>query len=227
MSDTSAGGTPAGWYEDGVTAGQERYWDGTQWTDQFRPLPGAVPAEPVAPAAPVVPVVPVAAEVPAVEPVTAAYPEAAPGAYPAYQPAVATPRTPGKGLSTGALIGIIVGAVVVVAAIVVLIIGASTNWFSGGAGGGASSAQTSAFLETARANAETVGASYTDQQLLETGTKLCAAAAKIDPNDPMGSLSVIGELGPLLSDPLLLGIASSGLYDLCPDIADRLSGVTG
>ena len=219
MSDTSAGGTPAGWYEDGVTAGQERYWDGMQWTDQFRPLPGAAAAEPVAPVEPV-------AAAPTAEPAPAAYPEAAPSAYPAYQPAVATPRAPGKGPSKGALIGIIVGAVVVVAAIIVLIIGASTNWFSGG-GGGASSAQTSAFLETARASAASVGASYTDQQLLEMGTKLCAAAAKIDPNDPMGSLAVLGELGPLLSDPLLLGVAGSGMYDLCPDVADRLSGVTG
>ena len=226
MSDTSAGGTPAGWYEDGVTVGQERYWDGTQWTDQFRPLPGAVPPEPVMPVEPVAPVVPVveAAPVAAVPPAEAA--PAPYGEYPAYQPAAATPRTPGKGLSKGALIGIIVAAVVVVAAIIVLIVGASTNWFSGG-GGSANSAQTAAYLATTRANAATVGATYSDQQLLDTGNKLCAAAAKIDPNDPMSSLSVLGELGSLLSDPLLLGVASSGLNDLCPDVAERLSGVSG
>jgi len=36
---------PAGWYQDGQTAGHERYWDGAQWTDRFRPLHG----EPSAP----------------------------------------------------------------------------------------------------------------------------------------------------------------------------------
>jgi len=38
-----SGTTPAGWYQDGVNAGQERYWDGTRWTDQFRPLGAPVP----------------------------------------------------------------------------------------------------------------------------------------------------------------------------------------
>ncbi|MBO9577990.1 MAG: DUF2510 domain-containing protein [Microbacteriaceae bacterium] len=44
--------TPAGWYQDGQTAGQERFWDGTRWTDQFRPLAPAAPAAPAVPAAP-------------------------------------------------------------------------------------------------------------------------------------------------------------------------------
>jgi len=67
--------------------------------------------------------------------------------------------------------------------------------------------------------------SYTDQQLLETGNKLCAAAAKINPNDPMSSLSVLGDLAPLLADPVLVGVASSGLQDLCPDVYDRLNSI--
>jgi hypothetical protein len=29
---------PAGWYEED---GQERYWDGADWTDRYRPLAGA------------------------------------------------------------------------------------------------------------------------------------------------------------------------------------------
>ncbi len=50
--------TPAGWYDDGQTPGHERYWDGAQWTQQFRPLAPAVPVPaspmlaPVAPPAP-------------------------------------------------------------------------------------------------------------------------------------------------------------------------------
>ena len=39
--------TPAGWYEDPENPGQQRYWDGQQWTDQRQP---AVPAPPVPPA---------------------------------------------------------------------------------------------------------------------------------------------------------------------------------
>ncbi len=52
---------PAGWYPDPGAPGQERYWDGSQWTDSQRPLGGgragdaggaqaAAPAQEVAPA---------------------------------------------------------------------------------------------------------------------------------------------------------------------------------
>jgi hypothetical protein len=55
--------TPAGWYDDSTGTNTQRYWDGTQWTDQNQPTPGtttltapppATPAAP-APAAPVAP----------------------------------------------------------------------------------------------------------------------------------------------------------------------------
>jgi hypothetical protein len=36
--------TPAGWYPDPANTGQQRYWDGTAWTDQF--APGAAPNVP-------------------------------------------------------------------------------------------------------------------------------------------------------------------------------------
>ena len=42
--------TPAGWYPDGQ--GNERWWDGTQWTDNTRPLGGGGAPAPAAPAAP-------------------------------------------------------------------------------------------------------------------------------------------------------------------------------
>ncbi len=42
--------TPAGWYPDGQ--GNERWWDGTRWTDDTRPLGGGAPPAPAAPAAP-------------------------------------------------------------------------------------------------------------------------------------------------------------------------------
>lgn len=41
------GQTPPGWYPDTQNPGQQRYWDGAQWTDNFAPL---VTAPVVAPA---------------------------------------------------------------------------------------------------------------------------------------------------------------------------------
>jgi uncharacterized RDD family membrane protein YckC len=38
--------TPAGWYPDPNTPGQQRYWDGTTWTDNTAPGSGAPPAAP-------------------------------------------------------------------------------------------------------------------------------------------------------------------------------------
>ncbi len=79
---------PAGWYDDGQAPGQERFWDGAQWTGQFRPV---APVAPVAPAAPVVAVAPVQAVAPvSVAPygypaATSGYPAAAAG----YPPSVA------------------------------------------------------------------------------------------------------------------------------------------
>lgn len=32
-----------GWYPDSVTPGQQRYWDGTQWTEHVAPLPPTAP----------------------------------------------------------------------------------------------------------------------------------------------------------------------------------------
>lgn len=32
--------TPAGWYPDNTSPGNERYWDGSQWTEQSRPVAG-------------------------------------------------------------------------------------------------------------------------------------------------------------------------------------------
>ena len=40
-TDTTA---QAGWYA--VGGGQERYWDGTSWTEQVRPVPAYVSGEP-------------------------------------------------------------------------------------------------------------------------------------------------------------------------------------
>jgi hypothetical protein len=40
--------TPAGWYADTAVPGQQRYWDGTAWTEHIAPLP--VPAPPPPPA---------------------------------------------------------------------------------------------------------------------------------------------------------------------------------
>lgn len=36
--------TPAGWYPDPQTPGQQRYWDGNAWSEATQPLGGAAPA---------------------------------------------------------------------------------------------------------------------------------------------------------------------------------------
>jgi hypothetical protein len=37
-TDSDAAATPAGWYPDVYDDSRERYWDGEQWTDDFRPV---------------------------------------------------------------------------------------------------------------------------------------------------------------------------------------------
>ena len=44
-SPYGTGSTPAGWYPDPSGSGQQRYWDGTQWTEHY--APGAGYAQPV------------------------------------------------------------------------------------------------------------------------------------------------------------------------------------
>jgi hypothetical protein len=39
-SPHGTGTTPAGWYADPSGSGQQRYWDGTQWTEHYAPAPG-------------------------------------------------------------------------------------------------------------------------------------------------------------------------------------------
>jgi len=158
---------PAGWYNDGQ--GQQRYWDGTQWTAHTAPLPeSAAPAapaapvtapEPPAPAAPVAaapaapsappaPAAPAAAAPPApVAPVTPAAPAApvAPAA-PATPQSYGAPVAARSGSKTGLWVGLGAGVVVIGAIAVVLVM------MLGGGGGGASSPKGAVeqFLNAAR-----------------------------------------------------------------------------
>jgi len=85
-----------GWYDDGN--GQQRYWDGAQWTEQTAPLPPAAPAAPT----------PVQASAPeAVPPMPVAGTVQAP---PAGMPAP-TPSAPHKQRNTLGLIAFIVAVV--------------------------------------------------------------------------------------------------------------------
>jgi hypothetical protein len=52
MSDAQ---TPAGWYADPSDSSQQRYWDGSQWTDQRQPMPPAPAPGTTAVAAPPAP----------------------------------------------------------------------------------------------------------------------------------------------------------------------------
>lgn len=49
MTDSANLMPPAGWYNDPQDQSQLRYWDGDQWTDQTRPLPGTEPPQPEPP----------------------------------------------------------------------------------------------------------------------------------------------------------------------------------
>jgi len=238
MSDTGTGGAPAGWYEDGVTAGQERFWDGTQWTDQFRPLapaappvPPAPPAEPTAAAEPVAeaptaaPAEPAPAEpAPTAAPAYPAYSAAptapAAQAYPAYQPGVpAAARPAGKGLSKGAIIGIVVGAVALIAAIV-LILGFTVWGWAGGGGGAASSAQQQQFLSNVKSSSEV---SASDAALLDMGNKLCDAGRTIVAGDYLGGMTKYLELFNNEVDLIALGnVSLYAMQDLCPDVQGQL-----
>lgn len=37
---------PAGWYPDPYDRARERYWNGSEWTDDYRPAPSAEPGPP-------------------------------------------------------------------------------------------------------------------------------------------------------------------------------------
>ncbi|WP_228479407.1 DUF2510 domain-containing protein [Microbacterium atlanticum] len=54
MTDSTPTSAPAGWFPAGVQ-GQERYWDGTSWTDQVRPAGGIATATGVVPGPPTAP----------------------------------------------------------------------------------------------------------------------------------------------------------------------------
>lgn len=51
-SPQGPGQTPAGWYPDPTGSGQQRYWDGSQWTEHYAPPAGTAPpiAQPTGPA---------------------------------------------------------------------------------------------------------------------------------------------------------------------------------
>jgi hypothetical protein len=92
--------TPAGWYPDPESPSQQRYWDGTRWTEHRAPLvsaPAPAPAAPVPPAAapaPPTPVPPTPAPVPPAPVPPAPVP---PAPFPGGVPGGPGPAAPGYG----------------------------------------------------------------------------------------------------------------------------------
>jgi uncharacterized RDD family membrane protein YckC len=51
LTGMSGSSTPAGWYPDPSVPGQQRYWDGSAWTEHTTPDPSAAPTAPPMPPA--------------------------------------------------------------------------------------------------------------------------------------------------------------------------------
>lgn len=64
MTTPSDGTTPAGWYPDPNIGGQQRYWDGQQWTESTAAVSPAAPPAPVPYVPPTPPVLPVSPQSP-------------------------------------------------------------------------------------------------------------------------------------------------------------------
>ncbi len=86
MTDTTGALPPAGWYPDPYGSPQERWWDGTGWTQHMNTAAPAAPVQPATPAEPVAPEQPVYAQ-----PEPVAYTEPEPIAYAQPEPAAYTP----------------------------------------------------------------------------------------------------------------------------------------
>jgi len=101
-------GTPAGWYDDPEQPGQQRYWDGTAWTEH-RAAAGAAPTPPP-PGSPAPP--PVAGSVPPPPPAAGTF----------SPPPTSTPAKSRKGLwiVLGVVGGLVVVAIVAIVAIALL-----------------------------------------------------------------------------------------------------------
>lgn len=107
----------AGWYPDpSGDATKQRYWDGAQWTDNYRDVgQAAQPTESVAPATPVAP-----APVAPTQPVPPAQPMQP---QPQVQQQTYVPASAGAPKKkTGLIVGIIAGAVVVIVAVVLILV---------------------------------------------------------------------------------------------------------
>jgi len=75
VSDPTQGIPPAGWYPDPAGSPQQRWWDGSQWSDMLQPV--SVTSEPVAPEPVAVPEPisqPIAVADPVAEPVASVFP---------------------------------------------------------------------------------------------------------------------------------------------------------
>ena len=103
--------TPAGWYDDPEEPGQQRYWDGTTWTEQRQP--GAAPASP-APNPPPPPGAPASPPPPAGTP---------PGAF---APPPATPPLAEPAKSSRKVLWIVLAVVGVVFVLLIVAIAAIT-----------------------------------------------------------------------------------------------------
>jgi hypothetical protein len=126
-------GTPAGWYDDPEQPGQQRYWDGSAWTEHRAPgaeTPAPPPAAPAAPMAPTPPPAAAPTPPPAAAPTTpppVAPPVGAPTGAPLPPPSAPPATTSRKGLWIAlSIIGVIV-VLVIVAIVAVALLGDSKN----------------------------------------------------------------------------------------------------
>jgi hypothetical protein len=120
-------GTPAGWYDDPEQSGQQRYWDGSAWTEHRAPGGQTAPTTPPAPAAPTPP--PVAGAAAAPTPPPTPPPTGAPigGATPPPPLGTAPAKKSNKGVWIALSILGVVAILVILAIAAVALLGNSTD----------------------------------------------------------------------------------------------------
>lgn len=112
--------TPAGWYEDPEQPGQQRYWDGSSWTEHRAPGAQVAPNPPPAPEAGAAPTPPPTATTPPTPPPPTGAPVPPPPGAPVPAPPVAGKSRKGLWIALGVIGGLFALSIVAILAVTLL-----------------------------------------------------------------------------------------------------------